>query len=135
MCTVDKNCGESQKGATAVEWREEFVRFRKGPPLVPALSQMNPVHTFPHYFPLRSILILSSHPPLDLPSDLFSSVSMKPVTWLNDNPLWQIKACTSLGLEPSQLAILESGLLFIVQSSNLHSAQVIIYSDASVIQI
>jgi len=36
-------------------------RFHKNPPMVPILRQMNPLRTFPSYFPLRSILILSFH--------------------------------------------------------------------------
>jgi hypothetical protein len=45
--------------------------FHKNLPLVPILSQINPVHTTPSY--LRSILILSTHLRLGLPSSLFPS--------------------------------------------------------------
>jgi len=44
----------------------------KNPLLVPSLSQMDPVHTFPTHS-LRSILILSSHLRLGLPSGIFTS--------------------------------------------------------------
>jgi hypothetical protein len=46
-------------------------RVQKSPPLVPILSQFEPVNTIPSY--LRSILILSTHLRLCLPSRLFSS--------------------------------------------------------------
>jgi hypothetical protein len=43
----------------------------RNPPLVPILSQINPVNTTPSY--LRSILILSTHPRVSLPSGLYLS--------------------------------------------------------------
>ena len=47
-------------------------RIQKYPPTVPILSQLDPVHT-PHPTSWRSILILSSHLRLGLPSGLFPS--------------------------------------------------------------
>jgi hypothetical protein len=47
-----------------------FTVFTKKPPLVPVLSQMNPVQAYilSHFISLRSIVILSFHLCLDLPS-------------------------------------------------------------------
>jgi len=47
-------------------------RIHKCPPSVPILSQLDPVHTPTSYF-LRTILILSSHLHLGLPSALLPS--------------------------------------------------------------
>jgi hypothetical protein len=47
-----------------------YVHYRQ--PLIAILSQMNPFHTFPYYFPkIHSVLF--SHLRLDLPSVLFHS--------------------------------------------------------------
>ena len=46
--------------------------FQNSPPLVPVLSHLSPVRTSHPVF-LRSIVILSSYLPLDLPSGLFAS--------------------------------------------------------------
>ena len=54
-------------------WNPKFhYRILKYPPPVPILSQLDPVHTL-HPTSWRSILILSSHLRLDLPSVLFPS--------------------------------------------------------------
>ena len=55
-------------------------RTHKCPPPVPNLSQLNPVHT-PHLPSWRSILILSSHLRLGLPSVLFPQV-FPPKPWI-----------------------------------------------------
>jgi hypothetical protein len=56
----------------SILWNPKFHhRVQKGPPLVPNLSQIDPVHTIPSY--LRSILILSTHLRLSLPSGPFPS--------------------------------------------------------------
>jgi hypothetical protein len=47
-------------------------RVHKSPPLVPTLSQINPVHTT-HPLSLRPVLIVSTHLPLGLPSGLLPS--------------------------------------------------------------
>jgi len=54
-------------------WNPNFhYRVYMRSPLVSILSQMNPVQTFPSYFP-KIHLILSSHLRLGLPSGLFPS--------------------------------------------------------------
>jgi hypothetical protein len=50
-------------------WKPKVhYRIHKSPPPVPIPSQLNPVHALPHPTSWRSILILSSHLRLGLPS-------------------------------------------------------------------
>jgi hypothetical protein len=59
----------------------------KSPPLVPILSQTDPVHTIPsHSLSLRSILILSTHPRLGLPSGSFL-LAFPPISYMQSSPI------------------------------------------------
>jgi hypothetical protein len=65
------NCAATQE-ILSILWNPKVhYHVHKSPPLVPILSQIDPIHTIPSY--LRSILILSTHLRLGLPSNLFPS--------------------------------------------------------------
>jgi hypothetical protein len=70
---VVANCVATQE-LPGILWNPKVhCRVQKSPPLVPILSPINPIHTISPY--LRSILILSTHLRLGLPSGLFRSVT------------------------------------------------------------
>jgi hypothetical protein len=64
-----------KKCPTPLILRHSKVHYRvhNSPPLVPILSYMNPVHTFPLYFPKIYSCTTSSHLRLGPPSGLYSS--------------------------------------------------------------
>ena len=58
---------------SSILWNPKVhYRIHKCPPSAPTMSQLDPVHT-PHPTPWRSILVLSCHLCLGLPSGLFPS--------------------------------------------------------------
>jgi hypothetical protein len=66
------NCAATQE-LPSILWNPKVhYRVHKSLPPVPILCQINPNHTIPSHLS-RSILILSTHLRLDLPSDLFPS--------------------------------------------------------------
>jgi hypothetical protein len=67
------NCAATQELPSILRNPKVHHGVHKSPPLVPILSQIDPVHTIPFYISLRSILILSTHLRLGLPSGLFPS--------------------------------------------------------------
>jgi hypothetical protein len=65
------NCAATRE-LSSILWNPKVHhRVHKSPPLVPILSQIDPVHISSHPISLRSILILSTHLRLGLPSGLF----------------------------------------------------------------
>jgi hypothetical protein len=65
------NCAATEELPCILWTPKVHYRVHKSLPMVPILSQINPVHTIPAY--LRSILILSTHLRLGFPSRLFPS--------------------------------------------------------------
>jgi hypothetical protein len=66
------NCAATQE-LPSILWNPKVhYHVHKSPPLVPILSQIDPIHTIPSYL-CKSIVTLSTHLRLTLPSGLFPS--------------------------------------------------------------
>jgi hypothetical protein len=65
------NCAATQELPSLLLNPKVHYHVHKSPPLVPILTQIEPVHTIP--FSLRSILLMSTHLRLGLPISLFPS--------------------------------------------------------------
>jgi hypothetical protein len=72
--SIELNSSWADGEITRLAWvLEVYYRVHKTPPLIPTMSQMNPIHIFPHYIP-KIHLTVSYHPRLDLLNILFPSV-------------------------------------------------------------
>jgi hypothetical protein len=99
------NCAATQELSSILWHAKVHYRTQKSPPLVPFLSQIDPVHIISSY--LRSILILSTHLRLGLPSSLFF--------WLShQHPIVCIHIPTIRATCPAQLILLDLIILIIV---------------------
>jgi hypothetical protein len=67
------NCATTQELPNILWDLKVHYRVDKSPPLVPILSQINPIHETSSYFSLSSTLLVSSCLRLGLPSGLFHS--------------------------------------------------------------
>jgi hypothetical protein len=76
------NCAGTQE-LPSVLWNPKVhYRVHKSPPLVPILSQIDPIHTIPSY--LSSILILSTHLRLGLLSGSFL-LDFPPISYIHSS--------------------------------------------------
>jgi hypothetical protein len=66
-------CAATQEIPNISKSPKVHYRLHESPPLVPILSQIDQVHAIPSNFSLGSILILSTHLRLGLPTDIFPS--------------------------------------------------------------
>jgi hypothetical protein len=73
------SCADSKELLNILWSLKVHYSVHKSPPLVPILSQTNPVHTTPSYLS-RSILILSINLRLGVPNGLYSSGFPTPIT-------------------------------------------------------
>jgi hypothetical protein len=98
------NCAATQE-LRSILWNPKVhYRVHMSPPLVPILNHINSIHTIPSY--LRSILILSTHLRLGLPSGLFWLSHQYPICIpllpylcympCPSNPAWDDRICLSL---------------------------------------
>jgi hypothetical protein len=85
-------------------------RVHNSPPLVPILSHMHPVHTFPPYFP-KIHFLLSSHLCLGLPSWIFPPS-------FPTNIFYAVSICPMRATWPAHLILLDLITLIVIDEAN-----------------
>jgi hypothetical protein len=105
------NCAATQELPSILQNPKVHYRAQKSPPLVPILSQIDPVHTIPTN--LRSILIVSRHPcrvhpsglfPSDFPTNILHAFLFSSIHHLSNHEisshLWNLEAHNCLYMMP-----------------------------------